>query len=175
MRLLLEVTSLTRASIPSSMPLFVRIPGSDWMPPSSSAWEIDQCIALSLALADLGVDFIDVSSAGLMSEQKVISGPSYQAPFSEAVKKALKEAGKEEVMVGAVGMITGGIQAEGLLAEGKADAVLVARAFQKNPGLVWEWAGELDVEVRMANQIGWGFGQRARGGVKAGPAASARG
>jgi len=110
-----------------------------------------------------------------MSEQKVISGPGYQAPFSEAVKKALKEAGKEHVRVGAVGMITSGVQAEQLLEEGETDAVLVARAFQKNPGLVWEWAGELSVEVRMANQIGWGFGQRAGGGVKAGPATAARG
>jgi 2,4-dienoyl-CoA reductase-like NADH-dependent reductase (Old Yellow Enzyme family) len=141
----------------------------------SNCWDIQQGISLSLELSKIGVDFIDVSSGGLMSEQKIISGPSYQAPFSAAIKKALLEAGKANVIVGTVGMITSGVQAEKILQEEMADAVLVARAFQKNPGLVWEWAGELGVEVRTANQIGWGFGQRGDGGVKAGQATSARG
>jgi 2,4-dienoyl-CoA reductase-like NADH-dependent reductase (Old Yellow Enzyme family) len=92
------------------------------------------------------------------------------------VKKALQESGRaEKTKVGIVGMITSGVQAEELLQEGKGDMVLVARAFQKNPGLVWEWAGELGVDVRVANQIGWGFGQRPGGGVKSGHSASARG
>lgn len=72
-------------------------------------------------------------------------------------------------------MITSGEQAEDLLQDGSADAVMVARAFLKDPGLVWSWAAELGVEVRVAEQIGWGFGQRPTGGVKAGKAAAARG
>jgi 2,4-dienoyl-CoA reductase-like NADH-dependent reductase (Old Yellow Enzyme family) len=174
MRLVLELATLVRAAIPESMPLLVRIPGSDWMPPESNCWEINQAIALSLELSKLGVDFLDVSSAALMVEQKVISGPGYQVPFADAIRKALIEAGRNEVTkVGTVGMITSGVQAEEILQDSKADAVLVARAFQKSPGLVWEWAGELGVEVRMANQIGWGFGQRPTGGVKGGNATSA--
>jgi len=54
MRLLLEVAELVRGAIPDTMPLFVRIPGSDWMPPESNCWEINQAIALSLALSDVG-------------------------------------------------------------------------------------------------------------------------
>jgi 2,4-dienoyl-CoA reductase-like NADH-dependent reductase (Old Yellow Enzyme family) len=72
-------------------------------------------------------------------------------------------------------MITTGKQAENIVKEGKADAVLAARAFQRNPGLVWQWAGELGVEVRVAKQIGWGFGQRGDGGIRGGDAAAARG
>lgn len=109
-----------------------------------------------------------------MVEQKVVSGPGYQVPFAEAVRKALVEAGKaEKTKVGTVGMITSGVQAEEILKAGKADAVLVARGFQKSPSLVWDWAGELGIEVRMANQIGWGFGQRPTGGVKGGNATGA--
>jgi 2,4-dienoyl-CoA reductase-like NADH-dependent reductase (Old Yellow Enzyme family) len=175
MRLLLELTTLTRATMPQDMPLLVRVTGTDWMPEGSNAWDLAQCVQLSLALADVGVDFIDVSSGGLMAEQKIIAGPSYQAPFAEAVKKALVAAGKQHVMVGTVGMITSGMQAEGLLVDEKADAVLVARAFLKNPGLVWDWANELGVEVRQATQIGWGFGQRPTGGVRVKKAPSARG
>lgn len=146
------------------------------MPPNTNNWDIEQAIQLSLRLSSAGVDFIDVSSAALMAEQKVVSGPGYQVPFSEAIKKALdKEGMGERTKVGAVGMITNGKQAEEILREGRADAVLVARAFQRNPGLVWQWAGELGVEVRAAKQIGWGFGQRGNGGVKGGDAVAARG
>ncbi|KUJ12212.1 putative NADPH dehydrogenase C23G7.10c [Mollisia scopiformis] len=174
MRLLLELTTLVRAAIPESMPLLVRIPGSDWMPPESNCWEINQAIALSLELTKLGVDFLDVSSAALMVEQKVVSGPGYQVPFADAIRKALVEAGRgEATKVGTVGMITSGVQAEEILQDGKADAVLVARGFQKSPGLVWDWAAELGVEVRVANQIGWGVGQRPTGGVKGGDAPGA--
>ncbi|KAG4429626.1 hypothetical protein IFR05_014899, partial [Cadophora sp. M221] len=151
MRLLLELTASTRAIIPSTMPLLVRIPGTDWMPPDSDCWEINQAVTLSLALSKSGVDFLDVSTAALMSEQKVISGPGYQVPFASAIKEALEKEGLgEQTKVGTVGMITSGVQAEEILEAGKADAVLVARAFLKSPGLVWEWAGELGVEVRMA-------------------------
>lgn len=160
MRLLLEIVEETREVIPKNMPLFVRIPGSDWV---ENGITIDDAALLSIKLTKLGVDLIDVTTGGLMSTQKIISGPGYQAVFSKAVKKAVEGTG---VLVSAVGLITSGVQAETLLQDGSADVVFVGRPFQKNPGLVWQWAEELGVEVRVANQIGWGFGQRAGQGVK---------
>jgi 2,4-dienoyl-CoA reductase-like NADH-dependent reductase (Old Yellow Enzyme family) len=167
MRLLLELSSLTRAVIPPTMPLMVRIPGSDWMShePSVPVWDINQSVQLAKALAapKIGVDFLDVTSGGLMAEQKIASGPGYQVPFSSAVKRAVQGT---DTLVGVVGMIKSGKFAEELLQHNVADVVLAGRAFLKNPGLVWEWAEELGVEVRVANQIGWAFGQRAAGGLK---------
>jgi 2,4-dienoyl-CoA reductase-like NADH-dependent reductase (Old Yellow Enzyme family) len=175
-RLLLEITKLIRDAIPDTMPLLVRIPGTDWMPPESNCWEINQAIQLSLALSDAGVDFLDVSTAALMHDQKVISGPGYQVPFADAIKKALTKAGKaNKTFVGTVGMITSGGQAEQILQDGSADAVLIGRAFLKSPALVWEWAAELGVQVRIANQFGWGFAQKSNGGVGGGHASAARG
>lgn len=98
-----------------------------------------------------------------MAEQKIASGPGYQVPFSSAVKRAVQGT---DTLVGVVGMIKSGKFAEELLQHNVADVVLAGRAFLKNPGLVWEWAEDLGVEVRVANQIGWGFGQRAAGGLK---------
>ncbi|TAQ83116.1 hypothetical protein B7494_g8560 [Chlorociboria aeruginascens] len=173
-RLLLEITTLIRNTIPSTMPLLVRISGTDWVPPPINApssplenptWNVEQCIALSLALAPLGVDLIDVSTGGLLPGQKIPNSPGYQVEFSSAVKKALVEAGHENVRVGAVGLITTGKLAQGILENGDADVVFVGRHFLRNPGLVWDWAAELGVDVRAANQIGWGFGQRAGKGV----------
>lgn len=157
------------------MPLLIRIPGNDWAPtPEEPSFHPSDAVALSLELSKLGIDLIDVSSAGLLSTQKIISGPGYQAPFARAVKEALKDT-NSNVVVSTVGMITSGKQAEELLQDGSADAVMVARAFLKDPGLVWSWAAELGVEVRVAEQIGWGFGQRPDGGVKGGKAPAARG
>lgn len=164
---MLEIAELVRQTIPTEMPLLARIPGSDWVPESMHGFDISQAVPTALALADRGVDFIDVTSGGLLKEQKIDSTPGYQAPFARAIKNALADAGKSETCrVGMVGMITGGEQAAHLLDEGSADAVLVGRAFLKNPGLVWEWADELGVTARVDNQIGWGHGQRRHGGVR---------
>ncbi|KAI9815932.1 MAG: hypothetical protein M1827_001924 [Pycnora praestabilis] len=165
MRLILEIVDLTRKNIPEEMPLLVRISATDWLEydPSTLSWDIDQAIALSQALVTRGVDLLDVSSGGLVAAQKIKSGPGYQAPFSKAIREAVQGSG---VAVGVVGMITSGSQANELLDQGYADVAIVGRAFQKNPGLVWSWAEELEIEVRVANQIGWGFGQRPLGGIK---------
>jgi hypothetical protein len=45
--------------------------------------------AKSLSNPKLGVDLLDITSAGLMAKQKIISKPRYQAPFEQAVKKAV--------------------------------------------------------------------------------------
>ncbi|TWU72704.1 hypothetical protein ED733_004076 [Metarhizium rileyi] len=38
------------------------------------------------------------------------------------------------------------------------DLIATGRMFQKNPGLVWSWADDLNVSISVAHQIGWGFG-----------------
>ena len=152
--------------MPDTMPLFVRLPATDWMEYDTSveAWTLEDAITLSKALAASGkVDFLDVSSGGLVVAQKIVSGPSYQAPFAAAISAAIKGSG---VTVGTVGMLTSGKQVEQLLQEGHADVAIVARAFLMNPGLVQTWAEELGIEARVANQLGWGVGQRTGKGIK---------
>jgi 2,4-dienoyl-CoA reductase-like NADH-dependent reductase (Old Yellow Enzyme family) len=174
MRLILEVVDLTRANIPETMPLFIRIPASDWVEYDSTmgGWTIEEAVQLSEALAATGkIDLIDVSSGGLLDAQKIKAGPSYQAPFAAACTKAVD--GK--VAIGMVGMLTSGKQVEDLMQSGAADVAFVARAFLKQPSLVWQWAEELGVESRVAEQIGWGYGQRAHGGVAPHKELAARG
>jgi 2,4-dienoyl-CoA reductase-like NADH-dependent reductase (Old Yellow Enzyme family) len=96
---------------------------------------------------------IDISSGGIVAEQKIKSGPGFQVPFAAAVKKAVGD----RMLVGAVGMINNGILADKILAEDGLDVVLVGRAFQRDTGLVWHFAKDLDVEIAMAAQIRWGF------------------
>ncbi|ATZ45765.1 hypothetical protein BCIN_01g04870 [Botrytis cinerea B05.10] len=152
-RLLLEVIQDTRRTIPETMPLFLRISATDWLEETGiDGWTLEDSAQLSVKAASLGVDFIDVSSGGSHPEQNFKLGPGYQAGFSKYIKNAVKD----KAFVGAVGNITNGVQANGLLEEGL-DAIFSGRLFQKNPGLVWSWADDLGIVVHAARQIQWGF------------------
>lgn len=159
-RLTLEIVELVRGLIPDTMPLFLRISATDWLEEQKDikeSWTVDDTVKLAPLLAEKGVDVLDVSSGGNHPKQHPHTGPGYQAPFALAVKKAVGD----KMKVGTVGSITGGKQAEELLGQGL-DMIIVGRMFQKNPGLVFSWADELETQVNMPNQIRWGFGGRGR-------------
>ncbi|KAF9565502.1 FMN-linked oxidoreductase [Agrocybe pediades] len=182
-RIVLEIVDRVRAVIPQTMPLFLRISATDWLEeslPHEPSWRSEDTVRLAPILYAHGVDFLDVSSGGNHYQQHIHAGPSYQAPFAHDVMKALgavstypsaKTENKGNVdpskppsrlIVGTVGAITSGTQAEGLLKDGKADVIVVGRQFQKNPGTVWEWAEQLGVDIQIANQIRWGFKGRGK-------------
>jgi 2,4-dienoyl-CoA reductase-like NADH-dependent reductase (Old Yellow Enzyme family) len=144
------------------MPLFFRISATDWLEeslPDTPSWRSEDTVKLAEILATRGVDFIDVSTGGGHPQQKIKGGPAYQAPFAAEIKKKLGD----KILVGAVGSITEGKQAEGLLQGDSADAVSVGRQFQRRPSLVWDWADELDVKIKVASQIEWAFAGRGSG------------
>ena len=123
-RLLCEIVNAVRAVLPDSNPLWVRISATDWV---EGGWDIEQSVALSKKLVDLGVDLIDCSSGGLVPHAKVPVGSGYQVQFAERIRK---EAG---IQTGAVGMITQPEQADQIIRTGQADIVLLARQFLRNP------------------------------------------
>lgn len=134
------------------------ISATDWLEeslPDEPSWRSEDSVKLAPILHSHGVDFLDVSTGGNHHAQRIRGGPAYQAPFSHAVKISLDSSSK--LLVGAVGLITDGSTAQGVLDKGQADAVFVGRQFLKNPSTVWAFAEELCVDVRLANQIGWGF------------------
>lgn len=152
-RLLLELIELVRGIIPKEMPLFTRISATDWLEDSkdiADSWDLSQSIKLSKMLRDLGVDLLDVSSAGLHPKQQVRTEIGYQSRFAKQIKDEVGDT----MRVTAVGAISTGLLAQQILDSG-VDAVMVGRAFQKNPGLVWTWAEELRVEINVAKQIPW--------------------
>ncbi|KAI0554505.1 hypothetical protein F4679DRAFT_526316 [Xylaria curta] len=170
-RLLLEVTEEVRKVIPETMPLFVRLSATDWFEFEQSSefpesWTVEQSSRLALLLAQRGVDLLDVSSGGVHQKgaSAIKPGPGYQAHFATAIKLVVED----KLAVSAVGGLSNGTIAEELL-QGKSvepalDVVMAGRWFQKNPGLVHQYADELEADVKMANQIGWGFA--GRGGKK---------
>jgi 2,4-dienoyl-CoA reductase-like NADH-dependent reductase (Old Yellow Enzyme family) len=123
-RFLREITESVRSNIPDSMPLFLRISASDWL---DGGWSIEESISLAKELKALGVDLVDVSSGGTSSGAPVPVGPGYQVPFSDRIRNEAK------VPTAAVGLITEALQAEEIIATGKADAVMMAREMLRNP------------------------------------------
>ncbi|KAE8373979.1 FMN-linked oxidoreductase [Aspergillus bertholletiae] len=156
-RLPLEIARLTRDTVGPNVPVFLRVSATDWLEtsmPEEKGWKVDDTVRFAAALAEQGcVDLIDISSGGVHSAQKVKSGAAFQVPFATAVKKAVGD----KILVAAVGMINNGTLADQVLNENDLDVILVGRAFQRDTGLAWHFAKDLDVEIAMAAQIRWGF------------------
>jgi 2,4-dienoyl-CoA reductase-like NADH-dependent reductase (Old Yellow Enzyme family) len=159
-RLTLEIAQLTRETVGPNVPVFLRISATEWLEeslPNEPSWRSEDTVKLARILADQGaIDLLDISTGGNNQKQHIHGAPGFQAPFAVAVKKAVGD----KLVVGSVGMINSATLANKLLEQDGLDLVLVGRGFQKNPGLVWAWADELDLEISMANQIRWGFAHR---------------
>jgi len=125
-RFLLEVIEAIRGEWPADLPLWVRLSCTDW---ADGGLTIGDTVAVARKLAATGlVDLIDCSSGGVSHEQKIPSlHPGYQVPFAEAVRN------RAGIATGAVGMITEPTHAAEILANGRADVVLLGRAILADP------------------------------------------
>ncbi len=142
-RFLIEVAAAVRAVWPDDQPLFVRVSATDWV---EGGLELAEVVEVARNLADHGVDLIDVSSGGLSSDQDIPISPGYQVPFARAVREA------SGLPVAAVGMINEPEQAEQILVDGSADAVLMARALLREPSWPQRAARELKADVYWPSQ-----------------------
>ena len=124
MRFPLAAGEAVRRVWPANKPVFYRISATDW---ADGGWDLAQSIEFAKRLKAIGIDLVDCSSGGNVDYQKIALGPGYQVPFAEAIRK---EAGIATI---AVGLISEPAQAEGIVASGKADAVMLARAFLRDP------------------------------------------
>jgi 2,4-dienoyl-CoA reductase-like NADH-dependent reductase (Old Yellow Enzyme family) len=127
-----------RAVGPEELPLFVRISATDW---AEGGWDLEQSVELSRQLRAAGADLIDCSSGGAVPFAKIESGPGYQVPFARAIRE------RAGVPTGAVGLITSAEQAEAIVREGAADAVLLAREMLRDPYFPLHAAQALGVDV----------------------------
>jgi 2,4-dienoyl-CoA reductase-like NADH-dependent reductase (Old Yellow Enzyme family) len=123
-RLVLKVVDAVRAELPAELPLLVRISATDW---ADGGWDIDQSVQLAQLLREHGVDLIDCSSGGLVPNVQIPVGPGYQVQFAARIRR------EANIPTAAVGMITDPVQANGIIANGEADLVFLAREFLRDP------------------------------------------
>lgn len=133
-RFLIQTAEKVREVVPENLPVFVRISATDWI---ENGWDLEQSIELCKELKRVGIDLIDVSTGGNVFDAKIPVAPNYQVKFAAEIRK------QAEIATGAVGMITEAIQAEEILQNGEADAVLIAREFLRDPYFPFTAAKEL--------------------------------
>lgn len=138
-RLPLEVARAVRGAFPAERPVLVRISATDWV---EGGWDLEQSIVLARELRAAGVDLVDCSSGGAVPGATAPVAPGYQVPFAQAIRQ------RAGMATGAVGMITDPAQAEAIVANGRADLVLLARAMLRDPYWPLHAAQALGVAVR---------------------------
>jgi 2,4-dienoyl-CoA reductase-like NADH-dependent reductase (Old Yellow Enzyme family) len=127
-----------RSVWPAELPLFVRISATEW---TAGGWEMDESVVLARVLKQHGVDLIDTSSGGNVAGATIPTGPGYQAPFAERIRR------EAEVATGAVGQITAPAQADQLIRNGQADLVLLAREMLRDPYWPLHAADQLSADI----------------------------
>ncbi|MGE5505150.1 MAG: NADH:flavin oxidoreductase/NADH oxidase [Actinomycetota bacterium] len=143
MRFPLEVIAAVRAVWPADKPLGIRISACDW---ADGGFTVDEAAVYAKAFKAAGIDYVCVSSAGLVPYAKPPVGPGYQVPLAERIRA---ETG---LPTRAVGLIATPQQAEAVLAEGRADMVAIGRGFLDNPRWPWHAAQALGAEIPYVRQ-----------------------
>ncbi|MCX5053389.1 MULTISPECIES: NADH:flavin oxidoreductase/NADH oxidase [unclassified Streptomyces] len=143
-RFALEVVDAVREVWPQDKPLFFRISATDWL--EEGGWTADDTVRFATDLHAHGIDLLDVSTGGNASGVHIPTGPGYQVPFAARVKAGTA------LPVAAVGLITDAEQAEKILANNEADAVLLGRELLRNPSWARHAARELGADVQVPVQ-----------------------
>ncbi len=138
LRFPLSIARAVRAVVPKGIALGARITGSDWR---DGGLTPDDAVTIAKALKSEGIEFICVSSGGLLADIRNPAEHGYNVPMAARVKK---EAG---IATRAVGLIVKPEHAEQIVATGQADMVAAARVFLDDPHWGWHAAKALDAEV----------------------------
>ena len=136
-RIVLETVRAVRAAVGNEVPVFVRFSATDY---TEGGWDKEQTATVSAWAQEAGADFFDISTGGNVAATIPLS-PGYQVPFADFVGSS---AG---VQVNAVGLITEARQAEAIIADGQADAVMLGREMMRDPHFPLRAAHELGVEL----------------------------
>ncbi|MFI9724505.1 NADH:flavin oxidoreductase/NADH oxidase [Streptomyces sp. NPDC052396] len=152
-RLALEVVDAVRAEWPEELPVFFRLSATDWLTENPEdgrqGWTADDTVRLARELRAHGVDLLDVSTGGNAPRAAIPVGPGYQVTFAQRVRE---ETG---LPTAAVGLITEARQAEKIVANGQADAVLLGRELLRDPFWARRAAAELGDRATIPPQYAW--------------------
>lgn len=133
-----EVAQAVHDALPAHVALGARITGTDW---TDAGVSLQEAVVFARGLRERGLDYVCVSSGGIVPGISIPVAPSYQVPLAQGVRR---EAG---IVTRAVGLIVDPKQADEIVASGAADQVALARAFIDNPKWVWHAAQAFGVAI----------------------------
>lgn len=142
MRFPLAVAQAVREALGPDRVLGYRLSAVDGL---EDGLKISDTISFAKRLQEIGVDFIDTSSSGIITDRsidtRVRRGYSFHAPFSAEIRAHV------DMAVATVGLIVDAQQAEQLLQDGDADLVAVGREMLYNPHWAHHARGALTSET----------------------------
>jgi 2,4-dienoyl-CoA reductase-like NADH-dependent reductase (Old Yellow Enzyme family) len=164
-RLARTIARRLRHAIGPDAVLAVRLSATDWI---DGGWDGEQTVELARRLVSDGVDHLDISTGGI-DNPPIKAFPGYQVPFAAQVRAGVGQAagngadatgggagavgggaaagGRDRPTVSAVGVIVEAGQAEKILADGAADAVMLGRKWLQNPHVASDWAAQLGADL----------------------------
>ncbi|MBL0886270.1 NADH:flavin oxidoreductase/NADH oxidase [Myceligenerans indicum] len=122
-RLVRESVRAVREVWPQELPVMVRLSATDWRPDGLG---VEDVAAVAADLRTDGADVVDVSTGGV-APARIPVGPGYQVAHARRVREV------SGLPVSAVGLITEPAQAEQVLVDGAADAVMIGREALRDP------------------------------------------
>lgn len=145
-RLALDTADAVRSVWPAELPLWFRVSATDWIP---GGWDGDDTVRLARLLIQHGVDLLDCSSGAVTPDAVIPFAPGFQVPFAERVKR------ESELASGAVGGIREAALAESIVAEGRADVVMLGRELLRDPYWPMRAAQQLGLKPHWPPQYAW--------------------
>ncbi len=124
LRFPLRVVRAVRAQWPDEKPLSVRLSAVDWSPGGN---EPEDSVTIARALKGSGCDVVDVSSGQTVPYQRPRYGRQFQTPFADRIRHDVG------IATMAVGNISSFEDVNGIIASGRADICLMARAHLWDP------------------------------------------
>jgi anthraniloyl-CoA monooxygenase len=124
LRFPLEVFRACRAVWPAQRPMSARISAVDWIP---GGLEPEDAVAVARALRDAGCDIVDVSAGQTVPDQQPLYGRLFQTPFADRIRHDVG------IATMAVGNISSYMDVNTIIAAGRADLCLLARAHLFDP------------------------------------------
>jgi anthraniloyl-CoA monooxygenase len=124
MRFPLEVFDACRKVWPDEKPISARISAVDWMP---GGMQPEDAVEVARLLKSRGCDIVDVSAGQTVPDQQPVYGRLFQTPFADRIRH---EVGIKTM---AVGNISSYMDANTIIAAGRADLCVLARAHLFDP------------------------------------------
>ena len=142
MRFPIEVLDAVRAVWPENKPISVRISAVDWAP---GGMEPTDAVKVAQLLKAHGCDIIDVSAGQTVPFAKPVYGRQFQTPFSDRIRH------DADIPTMAVGNISSYMDVNSILAAGRADLCVMARAHLWDPYWTRHAAYELGYKLPWQN------------------------
>jgi anthraniloyl-CoA monooxygenase len=143
LRFPLEIFAAVRAAWPAAKPMSVRLSATDWV---EGGLQPAEAVDVARALRTHGCDIVDVSAGNTVPEQEPLYGRLFQTPFSDLIRHA---AGLPTMTVGGVASYA---DVNSIIAAGRADLCVLARAHLYDPYWTRHAAREQGVELPWPDQ-----------------------